>query len=78
MITGRGVDFHGLNTIAFRRMNQMDISGNVVTESEYLPSLKVCVDCYQKLNHIIVYAIAGSCPTDSFHISRGCLLRAVK
>ncbi|KAL4228821.1 hypothetical protein ACF0H5_011861 [Mactra antiquata] len=34
-------DFIGVNIIAFRRMNQMDISGNVVTESEYLPTLKV-------------------------------------
>ncbi|XP_053408059.1 nodal modulator 3-like [Mercenaria mercenaria] len=34
-------DFIGVNIIAFRRMNQMDISGNVVTESEFLPTLKV-------------------------------------
>lgn len=34
-------DFQGVNIIAFRRMNQMDISGNVVTDPEFLPSLKV-------------------------------------
>ncbi|KAL3886602.1 hypothetical protein ACJMK2_026586 [Sinanodonta woodiana] len=34
-------DFQGVNIIAFRRMNQMDISGNVVTDPDYLPSLKV-------------------------------------
>ena len=34
-------DFTEVNMIAFRRMNQMDISGNVVTLSEFLPTLKV-------------------------------------
>ena len=34
-------DFTDVNMIAFRRMNQMDISGNVVTQSEFLPTLKV-------------------------------------
>jgi hypothetical protein len=34
-------DFVGMNMIAFRRMNQMDISGNVVTGDEHLSSLKV-------------------------------------
>ncbi|XP_061181394.1 BOS complex subunit NOMO1-like [Saccostrea echinata] len=34
-------DFTGINIIAFRRNNQMDVSGNVVTEEEFLPHLKV-------------------------------------
>lgn len=34
-------DFHGVDMIAFRRMNQMDISGNVVTAPEFLSTLKV-------------------------------------
>ncbi|WAR04700.1 NOMO2-like protein [Mya arenaria] len=34
-------DFTGVNIIAFRRMNQMDISGNVITDPEYLNTLKV-------------------------------------
>jgi len=34
-------DFIGVNIIAFRRMNQMDISGNVITDPENLPTLKV-------------------------------------
>jgi len=36
-----GNDLDNVNIIAFRRMNQMDISGNVVTQLEYLSSLKV-------------------------------------
>lgn len=31
----------GINIIAFRRNNQMDISGNVVTAEEFLQHLKV-------------------------------------
>lgn len=34
-------DFTGINIIAFRRNNQMDISGNVVTPEEFLQHLKV-------------------------------------
>ncbi|GFO10962.1 nodal modulator 1 [Plakobranchus ocellatus] len=34
-------DLHEINIIAFRRMNQMDISGNVKTDTRFLPSLKV-------------------------------------
>ena len=34
-------DHTGVNIIAFRRMNQMDVSGNVVTADDYLSSLKV-------------------------------------
>ncbi|KAK7106662.1 BOS complex subunit NOMO1-like isoform X2 [Littorina saxatilis] len=33
-------DFTDINIIAFRRMNQMDISGNVMTPEEHLPHLK--------------------------------------
>jgi len=36
-----GADITGVNIIAFRRMNQMDISGNVITDPQYLPGLKV-------------------------------------
>ncbi|KAK3770676.1 hypothetical protein RRG08_037868 [Elysia crispata] len=34
-------DLHEINIIAFRRMNQMDISGNVKTNNRFLSSLKV-------------------------------------
>ncbi|OWF46756.1 nodal modulator 1-like [Mizuhopecten yessoensis] len=34
-------DFTDVSVIAFRRVNQMDISGNVITQEEHLPSLKV-------------------------------------
>lgn len=34
-------DFVDVNIIAFRRQNQMDISGNIVTPQDVLPSLKV-------------------------------------
>ena len=34
-------DFKDIDIIAFRRMNQMDISGNVITAEENLSSLKV-------------------------------------
>lgn len=34
-------DFTDVSIIAFRRVNQMDISGNVITQEEHLPSLKV-------------------------------------
>lgn len=34
-------DLTGVNLIAFRRMNQMDLSGNVITAQEYVGSLKV-------------------------------------
>ncbi|GFR78590.1 nodal modulator 1 [Elysia marginata] len=34
-------DLHEINIIAFRRMNQMDISGNVKTSTKFLSSLKV-------------------------------------
>ena len=36
-----GSDLKDINIIAFRRMNQLDLSGNIITLSEYLPSLKV-------------------------------------
>lgn len=36
-----GGDINGIRLIVFRRFNQMDISGNVITKQEYLPSLKV-------------------------------------
>ena len=36
-------DFTGVNIIAFRKMNQMDISGNIVCHDDYLSSLKVSV-----------------------------------
>ena len=38
-------DFTDVHIIAFRRMNQMDISGNVITAEEYLASLKVWDFC---------------------------------
>lgn len=34
-------DVTGVDMIAFRRMNQMDVSGNVVTQPEFLNTLKV-------------------------------------
>ncbi|CAH1796880.1 unnamed protein product [Owenia fusiformis] len=34
-------DMTGVNMIAFRRLNQMDVSGNVITDVQYLSSLKV-------------------------------------
>ena len=34
-------DFNGVNIIAFRKMNQMDISGDIVCHDEFLSSLKV-------------------------------------
>ncbi|KAK0042403.1 nodal modulator 1 [Biomphalaria pfeifferi] len=34
-------DLHDINIIAFRRMNQMDISGNVKTNLKFLPFLKI-------------------------------------
>ncbi|XP_071122767.1 BOS complex subunit NOMO1-like [Mytilus edulis] len=34
-------DFTGVNIIAFRKMNQMDISGNVVCHDDYLSTLKI-------------------------------------
>ncbi|BFZ14363.1 hypothetical protein BsWGS_17402 [Bradybaena similaris] len=34
-------DLHEINIIAFRRMSQMDISGNVKTDLKFLPTLKV-------------------------------------
>ena len=34
-------DLHEINIIAFRRLNQMDVSGNVKTSARFLPSLKV-------------------------------------
>ncbi|KAH9504323.1 Nodal modulator 2 [Bulinus truncatus] len=34
-------DLHDINIIAFRRMNQMDISGNVKTNLKFLPYLKI-------------------------------------
>jgi hypothetical protein len=34
-------DVTEINMIAFRRVNQVDLSGNVVTNHEYLPHLKV-------------------------------------
>ena len=34
-------DITGLNIIAFRRINQMDVSGHVVTAQEHVNSLKV-------------------------------------
>ena len=34
-------DFKDIDIIAFRRMNQMDISGNIVTAEEHLASVKV-------------------------------------
>nr|XP_022336385.1 nodal modulator 1-like isoform X1 [Crassostrea virginica] len=37
----KDADFMGINIIAFRRNNQMDISGNVVTAEEFLQHLKV-------------------------------------
>ncbi|XP_060065049.1 BOS complex subunit NOMO2-like [Ylistrum balloti] len=40
-ITVKDSDFNDVSIIAFRRVNQMDISGNVITQEEYLPSLKV-------------------------------------
>ena len=38
-------DIRSINILAFRRMYQMDISGNVVTDYKHLPFLKVCT-CY--------------------------------
>lgn len=34
-------DIEGIHIIAFRRMNQLDITGNVVSPPEHLPHLKV-------------------------------------
>ena len=34
-------DVFGINMIAFRRMNQMDLSGNIIGPEEHLPTLKV-------------------------------------
>ena len=34
-------DLSNIHIIAFRRMNQMDLSGNVVTDPKHLPTLKV-------------------------------------
>ncbi|XP_063398265.1 BOS complex subunit NOMO1-like isoform X2 [Mytilus trossulus] len=34
-------DFTGVNIIAFRKMNQMDISGNIVCHDDYLSTLKI-------------------------------------
>jgi len=34
-------DLTDVNIIAFRRMNQLDLSGNVITSQEYLSSLKI-------------------------------------
>ena len=34
-------DIKNINILAFRRMNQMDLSGNVVTDHSHLPYLKV-------------------------------------
>lgn len=34
-------DFNNVRFIAFRRMNQMDISGNIITSDEFLPTLKL-------------------------------------
>lgn len=36
-------DLVNVNIIAFRRLNQMDISGNVITPNEFLSHLKVSV-----------------------------------
>lgn len=36
-----GEDMTGVNLIAFRRMNQMDLSGNVITQQEFVNTLKV-------------------------------------
>ena len=44
-------DMANVNIIAFRRMNQMDISGNVITQLEYLSSLKV------SFTHISLYQL---------------------
>ena len=35
-------DLTQVNIIAFRRMNQLDLSGNVITPHEFLSTLKVC------------------------------------
>ena len=34
-------DLSNVRIIAFRRMSQMDLSGNVITSAEFLPTLKV-------------------------------------
>ncbi|KAL5020566.1 hypothetical protein ScPMuIL_003458 [Solemya velum] len=41
LVTVEKADVTGMNIIAFRRMNQMDISGNIVTQQEYLSTLKI-------------------------------------
>lgn len=34
-------DIEGVNIIAFRQINQFDLSGNIVTSPEHLPTLSV-------------------------------------
>ncbi|XP_052252971.1 nodal modulator 3-like [Dreissena polymorpha] len=41
LVVVENADFNGVDIIAFRRMNQMDISGNVITDPENLATLKV-------------------------------------
>ncbi len=41
LITVTDSNVSSVNIIAFRRMNQLDLSGNVVTSQEFLSSLKV-------------------------------------
>ncbi|XP_012945613.1 nodal modulator 1 [Aplysia californica] len=45
LIKVESADLTDINIIAFRRMNQMDISGNVKTNLKFLPTLKVRLVC---------------------------------
>lgn len=37
-------DITGVRLIVFRYYGQMDVSGNILTNQEYLQSLKVCIN----------------------------------
>jgi hypothetical protein len=58
-----GRDLRDISILAFRRMNQMDLSGNVITDHTNLPFLKVCYFAgYSRLdinvlNHLSIWQV---------------------
>ena len=47
-----GQDIDNIRIIVFRRLNQFEIGGNVITASEFVPTLKVSSSCTQS-NHSV-------------------------
>ena len=42
----QGKDIENIRIIVFRRLNQFEIGGNVITSSDYVPTLKVSMGIF--------------------------------